>query len=58
MGSWPPREVDMLTFSQLTRADPLEDDQVVGGNENFRSNGLDGAHLRCVRWNPTGRRPG
>ena len=49
MGSWPPLEVDMLTFSQLTRADPLEDDQVVGGNENFRSNGLDGAHLPARR---------
>ena len=35
MGSWPPLEVDMLTFSQLARADPLEDDQVVGETRTF-----------------------
>ena len=46
----PPLEVDMRTFSELARAQPLEHSLVVGGKEKFRVNGLDGEHQ------PAGRR--
>ena len=46
----PPLEVDMRTFSELARAHPLKHSLVMGGNENFRVNGLDGEHQ------PAGRR--
>ena len=46
----PPLEVDMRTFSELARAQPLEHSLVMGGKENFRVNGFDGEHQ------PAGRR--